>query len=300
MSSGLLSSTVLFDFSAKNLAALIAACADDPLLPILATIIPPNATILEAGAGSGRWVKALSDRGYDVTGIELNNADVERFRQSWPNIAFDHGTVENLPYPDDHFDAVLSLGVIEHLFHGSEQAMAEMYRVLKPNGLLLLTVPHANLSFQLERLKDAVLHRLYGCNGLRRLLRKQPCAYDADMVRQKRERIGRDRWHKLPVKYRFSATEGQDFYEYRFTGQQIQQLAQATGFTVQSTQVLYPEERLYQLFGKVLGHYDGCRAPRLNRLGRAIARLIPTPWVGHMVLIVARVPAKRHRPLPAP
>lgn len=290
MSSGLISSTVLFDFSEKNLAALIASCADDVLLPIVQAKLPLTTTILEAGAGSGRWVKALTDRGYTVTGIELNQADVARFRQSWPEIAFDHGTVESLPYPDAHFDAVLSLGVIEHLFHGPEQAMKQMHRVLKPHGTLLLTVPHANLSFILERLKDAVLHRLYASNALRRFLGKQPNSYAVAMVRQKLKAINRGRRPKLPIKYSFSPAAGRDFYEYRFTSRQIRQLAERAGFTVESIQILYAEERLYQIFGRVVGHYDGGQAPRLNPLGRWIAGLLPMAWIGHMVLIVARLP----------
>jgi SAM-dependent methyltransferase len=51
---------------------------------------------------------------------------------------------ERLPFPDGSFSCVTSLAVIEHLEPSALPAlMAEMHRVLKPSGQLLLTTPHA-------------------------------------------------------------------------------------------------------------------------------------------------------------
>jgi len=288
MSSGHAPSTVLFDFSERDLAALIASCADDPLMPILRAHVPPGAKVLEAGAGSGRWIKALHALGYDATGIELNRADVDRFRAAWPDIPFDHGDVEKMPYADGGFDAILSLGVIEHLIHGPERVMAEMRRVIRPGGVLLLTVPHANLSFAVERMKDALFHRLYANETLRRWLGKRPTGFSAAADREKISRIERARWNGLPVKYGFSPDSGRHFYEYRFTAAQISDLARRVGFSVAAVRVLYGEDRLYQVFGRLVGRYDGSRAPQLNPLGRMLAAMLPRFWYGHMVLIVAR------------
>ncbi len=288
MSSRPAPSTIVFDFSERDLAALIASCADDALMPILRAHVPIGGKVLEAGAGSGRWLKALAELGYDVTGIELNRADVDRFRALWPEIPFDHGDVERLPYDDARFDAILSLGVIEHLAHGPEAAMAEMRRVLKPRGVLLLTVPHANPSFALERLKDAVLHRIYASQLLRRLLGKKPAAFAAAEVRERIAQIERARWRGLPVKYGFSPTTGRYFYEYRFTAAQLAELAERAGFTAETVRVLYGADRLYQVFGPLVGRYDGNQAPKLNLLGRLLAGILPEFWFGHMVLVVAR------------
>ncbi len=47
-----------------------------------------------------------------------------------------------LPYPDDHFDKVYAISVVEHIDdQGDSLAMREMARVLKPGGLCSLTVP---------------------------------------------------------------------------------------------------------------------------------------------------------------
>jgi len=288
MSSGHGSPTVLFDFSERDLAALIASCADDPLMAMLRAHVPTGGKVLEAGAGSGRWIKALHELGYDATGIELNRADVERFRTAWPGIPFDHGDVEKMPYADGGFDAILSLGVIEHLIHGPERVMAEMRRVIKPGGVLLLTVPHANVSFAVERMKDAIMHRVYANAMLRRWLGKRPIGFSAAVQRETIARIERERWSGLPVKYGFTPETGRRFYEYRFTATQISDLARRFGFSVEAVRVLYGEDRLYQIFGRLVGNYDGSRAPRLNPLGCILAAMLPRFWYGHMVLIVAR------------
>jgi SAM-dependent methyltransferase len=79
-----------------------------------------------------------------------------------------------LPYNDAMFDAVVGSGVIEHVPFDSE-SMKELYRILKPNGRLMLTwVPNA-LSFQEWQLRRSgqanIFHwRLYSKSQLRNLL----------------------------------------------------------------------------------------------------------------------------------
>lgn len=47
-----------------------------------------------------------------------------------------------LPFPDNHFDSIFSSEVFEHVFN-LEEIIAELYRVLKPNGKILITCPFA-------------------------------------------------------------------------------------------------------------------------------------------------------------
>jgi SAM-dependent methyltransferase len=54
--------------------------------------------------------------------------------------------IYQMPYADNTFDAVILSEVLEHL-DDDEQALKEAYRVLKPNGVLAVTVPHANYPF---------------------------------------------------------------------------------------------------------------------------------------------------------
>ncbi|WP_158280200.1 bifunctional 2-polyprenyl-6-hydroxyphenol methylase/3-demethylubiquinol 3-O-methyltransferase UbiG [Azospirillum sp. TSH100] len=285
--------TVEFDFTHADLTELVAGCAADPLATIVRQRIVPGSHVLEAGAGSGKWLKALADQGFTVDGIEINNANVERFRAAWPDIPFIHGDVERMPYGDAAFDAILSLGVVEHLIDGPERALAEMHRVLKPGGTMFLTVPDANASFRLEQVKDHILHRLYGSEALRRLLGKRPAAYSRDAERQRLKAIGRRRRAGVPVKFSFAPDQGRSFYEYRFTTARIVGAIEAAGFQTTAIDRLYPADRLYQIFGRLAGSAGTNRPISLNPLGRLLLTCLPRHWIDHMILVVAQRPELR-------
>jgi SAM-dependent methyltransferase len=54
------------------------------------------------------------------------------------NLRFLPASVNEIPFPDDYFDVVMSWGLVEHIVGGYLQALKEMRRVLKPDGLLLI------------------------------------------------------------------------------------------------------------------------------------------------------------------
>lgn len=93
---------------------------------------------LDAGCGVGQWSFALADLGFtEVAGIDASPeayaylTDIsKRMRQDSPQ--FQVGSIEALPYRSDHFDFLLSYGVIfcAHV----DVALQEFQRVLKPDG----------------------------------------------------------------------------------------------------------------------------------------------------------------------
>ena len=93
--------------------------------------------ILDFGCGSkpyeSLFVNAASYTGVD---IEISGHNHEHSRV---DVYYDGKT---LPFPDRHFDAVVSFEVFEHVFN-IDEAMSEIGRVLKPGGQLLITVPFA-------------------------------------------------------------------------------------------------------------------------------------------------------------
>jgi len=87
-----------------------------------------NARVLEVGAGSG----LLQDQVRDYTGLDLSSTARRYFHKP-----FVQADARAMPFADASFDAAWSIWVLEHV-PNPEMALAEMRRVLKPNGLLFL------------------------------------------------------------------------------------------------------------------------------------------------------------------
>lgn len=105
-------------------------------------LLPEGAKILEVGAGTGRYSVALAKEGYDVSAVELVERNLEKLRENakgLENLAAVQGDATNLgAFPDDAFDAVLTLGPMYHLYAPGDwnRALDEAIRVTKPGGLI--------------------------------------------------------------------------------------------------------------------------------------------------------------------
>ena len=95
--------------------------------------------VLDVGCGTGVVAVTAARQGARVTGLDLTPALLERARENSQiaglSIEWQEGDVENLPFDDGTFDAVLSQ--FGHMFAPRpEVAIAEMLRVLKPGGTI--------------------------------------------------------------------------------------------------------------------------------------------------------------------
>ncbi len=109
---------------------------------IFATHLPKNGRILEAGCGTGGLVIALRVHGYDCVGVEFSESVVNVAKAIFPDLPVRVGSIFDLDFPDDYFAGYISLGVVEHYREGPERALKEAYRVIEPNGVLLISVPY--------------------------------------------------------------------------------------------------------------------------------------------------------------
>jgi len=92
--------------------------------------------VLEVGCNRGSIVKRLQELGVDACGVDVNTGAIaDRLTN---NVSVMDAT--NLDFPDNSFDKVYSLHTIEHI-PDLKKALAEMERVLKPGGRLVLTYP---------------------------------------------------------------------------------------------------------------------------------------------------------------
>lgn len=106
--------------------------------------------ILEAGCGLAYWVLALWKRGYHIEGVDWAKETIEKVHRIFPDLPIRTGDVCALNVEDGFYGAYISLGVIEHRAEGPEPFLAEAFRVLKPGGIALFSVPWFN---PLRRLK---------------------------------------------------------------------------------------------------------------------------------------------------
>jgi len=103
--------------------------------------------ILDAGCGSGYGSQILAKAGAKkVYGIDLvaDSIDYCQTHHSHPNLIFRKADLTRLDshfFPDNFFDLICTFETIEHI-KDYRKAIAEIYRVLKPGGLLLISTPN--------------------------------------------------------------------------------------------------------------------------------------------------------------
>jgi SAM-dependent methyltransferase len=118
------------------------SCADLQLLTCIRFITAHRdlltGKLLDVGCGQMPF-RHLLPPGADYTGIDIPDAAEFGMQKHADVVEFD-GTM--IPFPDNHFDAILCTEVLEHAMQ-PEALIAEMHRVLRGGGSLVLTVPFA-------------------------------------------------------------------------------------------------------------------------------------------------------------
>ena len=101
---------------------------------------------LDIGCGSGVYLEELLARGFDTTGLDLSAEMLDSCRKRFEGraeyedrLSLVRGDVETLPFQDGEFDLIVCMGVLGYLVT-DERAVAEIRRVLRPGGYILLSV----------------------------------------------------------------------------------------------------------------------------------------------------------------
>jgi SAM-dependent methyltransferase len=111
-------------------------------LPLLGGVT--HGRILDIGCGEGHFLEAAAAAGLAPTGVEIVPEALLLARARLPAAGWVLAAGEDLPFPDETFDAVTCLGTLEH-FVDPEGGAREVARVLKRSGQALIVVP--NLRF---------------------------------------------------------------------------------------------------------------------------------------------------------
>lgn len=102
---------------------------------------PPNARVLDFGAGGGQFAAPLAAQGLNVTALEPDQLLQQRLRAHNLRVV---GSTQDLP--DDCFDYIYTLNVLEHI-EDDVAALRSLHSKLTANGKLLIYVPAFQLLY---------------------------------------------------------------------------------------------------------------------------------------------------------
>ncbi len=104
--------------------------------------VPIGVKVLDWGVGNGHFSYFLVKAGYKAFGYSLNSfpVGVELTEEKYHFVQGNHSDPINIPFKDCSFDAVASIGVLEHVREvggDAEKSLSEIARVLKPGGVFV-------------------------------------------------------------------------------------------------------------------------------------------------------------------
>ncbi len=104
-------------------------------------------TVLDAACGEGYGSSLMASVADKVVGVDISPDAVRHARSRYAhqsNLEFVEASCDKLPFPDASFDLAISFETIEHI-ETQQEFIAELTRVLRPDGVLILSSPNKRL-----------------------------------------------------------------------------------------------------------------------------------------------------------
>jgi len=107
--------------------------------------VKPTDEVIEIGSGEGYGTNLLSQAAARVVGLDIDKGTVEHAVEKYgsDHVRFSLYDGSTIPFPDSSFEVAVSFQVIEHIRDDAGH-VAEVCRILKPGGMLILTTPNRN------------------------------------------------------------------------------------------------------------------------------------------------------------
>ena len=98
--------------------------------------------VFDLGCGTGATAAALADRGFDVSGVDPSDDAIRLAREARPHLRLEAGSAsDDLAGRFGRYPAVVSLEVVEHVFHPRQYARC-VFDLLEPGGVAILSTPY--------------------------------------------------------------------------------------------------------------------------------------------------------------
>jgi ubiquinone/menaquinone biosynthesis C-methylase UbiE len=259
----------------------IGNCDKYELAPLFERLLPGNQPILEAGCGSGRWVAWFKNHEWEAAGLDWSESLCDRAREVI-RARFEAGDMREMPFEDGEFGSIVALGSVEHVPEGPWVILREFQRVLRSNGIAIITVPYNGPVRKICRSLCSPSQRLKRNPILRQIMRKQGCL-GKTFKEAKIETVSR--WASDYV----CTEQGWDFFQYHFTKDQMRMFIERSGFEILEEFIGFGDEGVLHNFGRLAGVYDYKQAcVRFSSMGKTLRHLIPVNLMGHMLCYVIR------------
>lgn len=127
---------------------------------LLLTLLQPNSRFIDIGCGTGEFLLKAKDKFDELVGIDNNENAINFAKEKIKNISkirLINSKDGKIPYPDEYFDTATCLDVLEHM-RDSKECLREIWRVLRPQSQLIITVPNWYDIINMRFLKKISLH----------------------------------------------------------------------------------------------------------------------------------------------
>ena len=115
--------------------------------------------VWDFGCGPGQTTKYLKDLGMEISGLDLSGKTLEQARQIHPEIHFQKGNILDLEFDDESIAGVVAFYAIVHFTEEQvESAIREIFRVLQPGGIFLMTYHIGEVTIHLEEFLGKEIH----------------------------------------------------------------------------------------------------------------------------------------------
>ncbi len=136
---------------------------EEQLRWVLAQANWQGARVADIGTGKGRFAIACARQGAKVYALDIAPEMLDEAgraaKRAGARVRFVRGDAENLPYPDRFFDIVLCMETIMHVPH-PEQLVREVARIVRPGGLVIMSMTNKYRINALLRLPEVLYRRL--------------------------------------------------------------------------------------------------------------------------------------------
>ena len=211
-----------------------------------------NTTVLDLGCGTGRWTKYIGDKAGFIEAVDPSAAvfAAQHLLSGMNNVRISQASSDSLPFADESFDMMMSLGVLHHI-PDTELALKSGVKKVKKGGYVLLYLYYAldNRSFIFKSIFYASALLRFVVSSLPAFLKKIVCDLIAVVIYMPfiilskivKAILGGNLYNKIPLSYYIDKSfniirnDALDRFgtplEQRFTRQQIETMMKNSGLT---------------------------------------------------------------------